>query len=77
MQFLNLINQSEDNMKHGRWVELIVLFVGVPFVLAVCLPPRALYPVLAVSGVSGSLCCILLGDSDGASCLVPFAGAKC
>ena len=53
MQFLNLINQSEDNMKHGRLVELIVLFVGVPFVLAVCLPPRALYPVLAVSAVVG------------------------
>ena len=40
-------------MKHGRWVELIVLFVGVPFVLAVCLPPRALYPVLTASGVVG------------------------
>ena len=40
-------------MKNGRWVELIALFVGVPFVPAVCLPPRALYPVLAVSGFPG------------------------
>ena len=40
-------------MKNGRWVELIALFVGVPFLPAVCLPPRALYPVLAVSGFLG------------------------
>ena len=40
-------------MKALRWIELIVLFVGVPFVLAVFLPPRALYPVLATGGVVG------------------------
>lgn len=40
-------------MKVMRWAELLVLFVGVPFVLAVFLPPRALYPVLGAGCVVG------------------------
>lgn len=38
-----------------RWLELLVLFVGVPFVLAVFLPPSALYPVLGTGGVVGAI----------------------
>ncbi len=40
-------------MKTMRWAELILMFVGVPFVLAVFLPPRALYPVLGTGAVVG------------------------
>lgn len=40
-------------MKMMRWAELVVLFVAVPFVLGVFLPPSALYPVLGAGAVVG------------------------
>ena len=40
-------------MKALRWFELVILYVGVPFVLAVFLPPRALYPVLGSGAIVG------------------------
>jgi len=38
-----------------RWLELLILFLVPPFVLAVFLPPSAIYPVLIGGGVLGAI----------------------
>ena len=38
-----------------RWAEIAVLFVGVPLVLALLLPPSAMYPVLGAGAVLGAI----------------------
>ena len=38
-----------------RWAELLLLFVGVPLILALALPPSALYPVLTLAGLVGAV----------------------
>ncbi|MEJ6710238.1 MAG: CPBP family intramembrane metalloprotease [Amylibacter sp.] len=42
-------------MKGLRWAELIVLYIAVPFVLAMFLPPSALYPVLGTGAIVGTV----------------------
>ncbi|MCP5071723.1 MAG: CPBP family intramembrane metalloprotease [Rhodobacteraceae bacterium] len=57
------VSETAINAK-GRWAELLVLFVAVPAVLALLLPPGAMYPVLIGAGLLG-VC--LLHVTDGFS----------
>lgn len=51
--WLNRIFLKSGNIKMIRSIELILFFVFVPFVLAIFLPPVALYPVLLLSSLAG------------------------
>lgn len=48
---------SIDRVAHGqrflRWAEFVVLFLGIPLVLALLLPPSAMYPILTLGGLAG------------------------
>ena len=48
----------------ARWAEFLALFVGVPVVMAVFLPPNALFPALFAFTLGGLALIRATGDFD-------------